>query len=80
MCPLTDHSGVVRPRMARLLGKSLVWVEGEAEHKRMKAMFIPSLSPSSIRHGLHNIQVAASNVRHTFFAAFHVTDMLVSCS
>ncbi|TBU51008.1 cytochrome P450 [Dichomitus squalens] len=32
------HSRVVRPRVARLLGKGLGWVEGEAEHKRMRRL------------------------------------------
>ena len=39
-----DHSEVVRPRVARLLGKGLGWVEGEAEHKRMRRLVSPSLS------------------------------------
>ena len=39
-----DHSEVVPPRVARLLGKGLGWVEGEAEHKRMRRLVSPSLS------------------------------------
>ena len=39
-----DHSKVVRPRVARLLGKGLGWVEGETEHKRMRRLVSPSLS------------------------------------
>ena len=39
-----DHSEVVRPRIAHLLGKGLGWVEGEAEHKRMRQLVSPALS------------------------------------
>ncbi|TFK79504.1 cytochrome P450 [Polyporus arcularius HHB13444] len=43
------HSEVVRPRIARLLGKGLGWVEGEAEHKRMKHLVSPSLSHENVK-------------------------------
>jgi hypothetical protein len=39
-----DHSKVVRPRVGRLLGKGLGWVEGEDEHKRMRRMVSPSFT------------------------------------
>lgn len=39
-----DHSIVVRPRIARLLGKGLGWVEGEDEHKRMRRLARPALT------------------------------------
>jgi hypothetical protein len=38
-----DHSEVVRPRIARFLGKGLGWIEGDAEHRRMKRLVGPSL-------------------------------------
>lgn len=40
----SDHSNVVRPRIARLLGKGLGWVEGEEEHKRMRRLAMPALT------------------------------------
>ena len=40
----TEHNDIVRPRIARLLGKSLGWVEGESEHKRMRHLVSSSLS------------------------------------
>ena len=40
----TDHSEVVRPRIGRLLGEGLGWVEGEAEHRRMCQLVNPALS------------------------------------
>lgn len=56
------HSEVVRPRLARLLGKSLAWVEGEPEHKRMREIFLSSLSPESIRNGTSDFFLVASKV------------------
>ena len=41
---VADHSKVVRPRVARLLGTGLGWVVGEAEHKRMRRLVSTSLS------------------------------------
>ncbi|KAI0058352.1 cytochrome P450 [Artomyces pyxidatus] len=43
------HSSVSRPRIARLLGKGLGWVEGEGEHKRMRRLVNPSLSAENIK-------------------------------
>ncbi|EIM81807.1 cytochrome P450 [Stereum hirsutum FP-91666 SS1] len=43
------HSRVVRPRIGRLLGKGLGWVEGEAEHRRMKQLVMPSLTVENIK-------------------------------
>ena len=42
--PSKDHSAVVRPRVARLLGKGLGWIEGEMEHKRMRRLAKPALA------------------------------------
>lgn len=41
---MTDHSAVVRPRIGRLMGEGLGWVEGEQEHKRMRRLTTPSLT------------------------------------
>ncbi|KAG5718713.1 hypothetical protein E4T56_gene16594 [Termitomyces sp. T112] len=43
------HSSIVRPRIARLLGKGLGWVEGEMEHKRMKRLAMPALTAENIK-------------------------------
>ncbi|KAF9265664.1 cytochrome P450 [Marasmius fiardii PR-910] len=43
------HSEVVRPRVARLLGKGLGWIEGEDEHKRMRRLSRPALTADNIR-------------------------------
>ncbi|KAI5992490.1 cytochrome P450, partial [Pisolithus albus] len=56
------HSDVVRPRIARLLGKSLGWVEGEAEHKRMRNLVAPSLAPDALRRGTPDVYGAAEQL------------------
>ncbi|THH06110.1 hypothetical protein EW146_g9715 [Bondarzewia mesenterica] len=56
------HSEVVRPRVARLLGKGLGWVEGESEHKKMRRLVSPSLSAENIKAMSHAVTEAASRV------------------
>ncbi|KAG5725376.1 hypothetical protein E4T56_gene6739 [Termitomyces sp. T112] len=43
------HSSTVRPRIARLLGKGLGWVEGETEHKQMKRLAMPALTADNVQ-------------------------------
>ena len=43
------HSPVIRPIVIRLVGRSLVWVEGEKEHKRMRGLIAPAFSPDNVR-------------------------------
>ena len=47
------RSPVMRPIVIRLVGRSLVWVEGEKEHKRMRSLIAPAFSSDSVRamHG-----------------------------
>ncbi|KAA1475626.1 cytochrome P450 [Dentipellis sp. KUC8613] len=54
------HSKVVRPRVARLLGEGLGWVEGEDEHKRMKKLVNPSLSAENVKAMSQEVHDAAS--------------------
>ncbi|KAH0830185.1 cytochrome P450 [Lanmaoa asiatica] len=56
------HGEVARSRIARLLGKSLGWVEGESEHRRMRALVAPSLSPEALRAGTPDVYIAAENL------------------
>lgn len=56
------HSKVVRPRIARLLGKGLGWVEGEEEHRRMRKLVGPSLSPQAIKSMSNEIMDATNLV------------------
>ncbi|KIN97997.1 hypothetical protein M404DRAFT_1005687 [Pisolithus tinctorius Marx 270] len=56
------HSDVVRPRIARLLGRSLGWVEGETEHKRMRNLVAPSLAPDALRSGTADTYGAAEKL------------------
>ncbi|KAK7060429.1 hypothetical protein VNI00_001194 [Paramarasmius palmivorus] len=53
------HSKVVRPRVARLLGKGLGWVEGASEHRRMKRLVMPSLSAENIKAMSEDVRQAA---------------------
>ncbi|KAJ8590023.1 cytochrome P450 [Rhizopogon salebrosus TDB-379] len=57
------HSEIVRPRIARLFGKSLGWVEGEKEHKRMRQLVAASLSPEAIRNGAYKVHAAAETLQ-----------------
>ena len=43
------HSPVIRPIVNRLAGRSLIWVEGEKEHKRMRSLIAPAFSPDNVR-------------------------------
>ncbi len=39
----------MRPIVIRLVGRSLVWVEGEKEHKRMRSLIAPAFSSDNVR-------------------------------
>ena len=43
------HSPVIRSFAMRLVGRSLVWVEGEKEHKRMRNLIAPAFSSDNVR-------------------------------
>ncbi|KAJ3575313.1 hypothetical protein NP233_g1184 [Leucocoprinus birnbaumii] len=58
------HSNVVRPRIARFLGKGLGWVEGASEHRRMKRIVAPSLTAENIRD-------MSSDIKDTLFKVIH---------
>ncbi|KAM5543816.1 hypothetical protein V8D89_002433 [Ganoderma adspersum] len=60
------HSKVVRPRVARLLGKGLGWVEGETEHKRMRRLVSPSLFPENVKAMSGDVRLAALQVVDQF--------------
>ncbi|KAF5370377.1 hypothetical protein D9758_006897 [Tetrapyrgos nigripes] len=57
------HSKVVRPRIERLLGRSLGWVEGASEHRRMRGLVAPSLTPENIKAMSPQIYAAAEDAR-----------------
>ncbi|KIK54686.1 hypothetical protein GYMLUDRAFT_77003 [Collybiopsis luxurians FD-317 M1] len=58
------HSAVVQPRVSRLLGKSLGWVEGESEHRRMKKLVSSSLT--NVFHNLVNTVQSTGNEDSAF--------------
>ena len=43
------HSPFIRPLIVLVVGRSLVWVEGEKEHKRMRSLFAPAFSSDNVR-------------------------------
>ncbi|CAG7846127.1 SubName: Full=Related to cytochrome P450 {ECO:0000313/EMBL:CCA66807.1} [Serendipita indica DSM 11827] len=43
------HSPVFIPLIERLTGRSLIWVEGERAHKKMRAMIAPAFSVENVR-------------------------------
>ena len=43
------HSPVIRAFIIRVGGRSLVWVEGEKEHKRMRNLVAPAFSSDNVR-------------------------------
>ena len=43
------HSPVIRAFIIRITGRSLFWVEGEKEHKRMRSLFAPAFSSDNVR-------------------------------
>lgn len=53
---------VVRPRVARLLGKGLGWIEGEEEHRRMRRLARPALTSDNIKAMSLDITEAATRV------------------
>ena len=43
------HSPFIRPLIVLVVGRSLVWVEGEKEHKRMRSLIAPAFSSDNVR-------------------------------
>ncbi|EKM50918.1 uncharacterized protein PHACADRAFT_128546 [Phanerochaete carnosa HHB-10118-sp] len=68
------HSRVVRPRIGRLLGKGLGWVEGEVEHKRMRHLISPSLSHENMKEMESDVRVAAMQVIDNFTHEVHASN------
>ncbi|PVF95589.1 cytochrome P450 [Serendipita vermifera] len=44
------HSPVFIPLIERLTGRSLIWVEGEKAHKKMRGMVAPAFSADNVRN------------------------------
>ncbi|KAK7054620.1 hypothetical protein VNI00_003083 [Paramarasmius palmivorus] len=52
-----------RPKIARMIGRSIAWVAEEKEHQRMKQLFNPALTAEVVREGAQNVIDAAENFR-----------------
>ncbi|KAJ7626265.1 cytochrome P450 [Mycena polygramma] len=57
------HSDVSQPRIKRMLGESLGWVEGESEHKRMQNLVSPNFSYEAIKRGSACVFTAGATMR-----------------
>lgn len=62
-------SSEIRTIISRLLGKGLIWAEGE-DHKRMKRIMQPAFSPKALRKVVPVFQETAQRVREMW------TDMI----
>ncbi|KAG8774992.1 hypothetical protein FRC16_004951 [Serendipita sp. 398] len=56
------HSAVFRPIIERLTGRSIVWVEGEKDHKPMRALIAPAFTLDRIRAMGPDMWLAVNNV------------------
>ncbi|KAF5388378.1 hypothetical protein D9615_000793 [Tricholomella constricta] len=71
------HSRIVRPRVARLLGRGLGWVEGEDEHKRMRRLVSTPFTSSNLKQMSADVEQAASVVVNNL--TNHVSERDGSC-
>ena len=44
-----QHPPFIRSLVIRIVGRSLIWVEGEKEHKRMRSLIAPAFSSDNVR-------------------------------
>ncbi|KZV92113.1 cytochrome P450 [Exidia glandulosa HHB12029] len=58
------HSPFFRPLIDRLLGKSLVWVDGAEDHGKMRRMLNPFFSAESIKHYSNDVVESAHRLQH----------------
>ena len=67
------HSPVFRPFAIRILGRSLVWVEGEKEHKRMRSLFAPAFSSDNVRAMHANVYHVSSALQTRIVNEIHAS-------
>lgn len=56
------HSPVIRPIIERLLGRGLSWVEGEKDHKAMRALMQPAFTHERVRDMAPTIWMSVNSV------------------
>jgi len=67
------HSPVIRPIALRLVGRSLVWVEGEKEHKRMRSLIAPAFSSDNVRAMHADVYYVASALQARIANEIHAS-------
>ena len=68
------HSPLLRSLIIRLAGRSLVWVEGEKEHKRMRSVVAPAFSSDNIREMHADIYLVATALQTRIENEIHASD------
>ena len=67
------HSPVFRPLILRLAGRSLIWVEGEKEHKRMRGLIAPAFSLDNVRAMHEDIYYVCSTLQTRIANEIHAS-------
>ena len=68
------HSPVLRSLVFRVGGRSLIWVEGEKDHKRMRGLIAPAFSSDNVR-GMHtDIYHVATALQTRIINEIHASD------
>ncbi len=67
------HSPVLRPFIARVTGRSLIWVEGEKEHKRMRSLIAPAFSSDNVRAMHADVYYVASALQARIANEIHAS-------
>ena len=68
------HSPVIRPLVIRIAGRSLVWVEGEKEHKRMRSLIAPAFSSDNVRAMHADVYHVSSALQARIANEIHASD------
>ena len=68
------HTPVLRSIILRLGGRSLIWVEGEKEHKRMRSVIAPAFSSDNVRKMHADIYLVATALQTRIANEIHASD------
>ena len=67
------HAPVLRSLLFRLGGCSLIWVEGEKEHKRMRGLIAPAFSSDNVREMHADIYLVATALQTRIANEIHAS-------
>ena len=68
------HSPAWRGFVLRLVGRSLVWVEGGKEHKRMRSLIAPAFSSDNVRAMHADVYYVCSALQNRITNEIHASD------